>query len=72
MHIRGSESTDSIKNKNDILNGCLSILEDSFSNESNEKKTIDCDAFSFIIIANDMTHETKNKIKDFLYTFGTT
>ena len=70
--IRGSESTDSIKNKNDILNGCLSILEDSFSNESNEKKTIDCDAFSFIIIANDMTHETKNKIKDFLYTFGTT
>lgn len=72
MHIRGSESTDSLKNKNDILNGCLSILDDSFTNESKEKKTIDCDAFSFIIIANDMNHETKNNIKDFLYTFGTT
>jgi hypothetical protein len=73
MYIRGSEKTDNTENKNNILNSCISIIEDNFPNLSPEKNiNIDCDAFSFVIIADNMNSEAKKNIKNFLHTFGTT
>jgi hypothetical protein len=38
---------------------------------TNKKITIDCDAFSFVIVADTMDDRTKKTIKDFLHHFGT-
>ena len=50
----------------------MSILKKEFSNLSIEKSiSIDCDAFSFVIIADVLNPETKKEIEDFLFIFGT-
>ena len=55
-----------------MLNECMSILKKGFSNLSTDKSiSIDCDAFSFVIIADNLNPETKKEIKDFLFMFGT-
>ena len=71
MH-RGSEKYDTFENKKKIQNGCLEVLHDCIPNLSSDKDiTMDCDAFSIVIIADNMNPETKNVIRGFLKNFGT-
>ena len=63
---------DNKSNRNKILSNCLDILSQNKCFAPNKMKTIDCDAISFVIVADSMDDETKDKITNFLLHFGAT
>ena len=70
---RGNEKTDNFIFKEQIISGCLKVFHEYFANILSTEKniTLDCDAFSILIIAKEMNAETKHVIKCFLFLFGT-
>ncbi len=47
------------------------MISDNLKMPTEKQITVDCDAFSFVIIADTMEHHIKQAIKNFLYCFGT-
>jgi hypothetical protein len=68
---RGMTETDKKSNRKKLLSSCLDILSQNMSVPPNKLMTIDCDAFSFVIVSVSMDYEIKETIKNFLLHFGT-
>ena len=68
---RCSDKTDNHQNRNIIIDACLTMISDNLKMPTEKQITVDCDAFSFVIIADTMEPHIKQAIKNFLYCFGT-
>lgn len=69
-NFRCSKQTDNSECRKKILSGCVKMLSDTFTITPEKKITADCDAFSFLIVADKMEAYVREAIKKFLYCFG--
>ena len=68
---RCSEKTDYPEYRKKILSSCIAMISDNIQMPTEKQITADCDAFSFVIVADTMEPNIKMAIIRFLYLFGT-
>ena len=68
---RCSNKTDHPEFRKKILSSCIAMISDNIQMPTEKQITADCDAFSFVIVADTMEPDIKKAIIQFLYLFGT-
>ena len=68
---RCSTKTDNPEFRKKILSSCTAMISDNIQMPTEKQITADCDAFSFVIVADTMEPDIKKAIIQFLYLFGT-
>lgn len=53
---RCSDKTDNHQNRKTIIDACITMIYDNLKMPTEKQITVDCDAFSFVIIADTMEH----------------